>query len=102
MQIETLLLFSLGIIELICFTFLLIIRMPQKGFSNILKITIMGNILVIPVSLLISRIFGTAYFVIFVTFIILHILSFIYTYIFIIGMVFFEIGKGGGLKSISG
>lgn len=76
--------------------------MPKKGFYNILKITILGNIFIIPFSLIISKILGTAYFVIFMGYVILHILSFIYTYIFMIGFIFYEIGKGGGIKSISG
>lgn len=102
MEIETLLLFSLMVVEFICLIFLLIVRMPKKGFYNILKITNIGNIFIIPLSLLISKFLGTAYFVIFMGYVILHILSLIYTYIFMVGFIFYEIGKGGGIKSISG
>lgn len=101
MNFETLLLFTLFVIESIILSFLLIIGLksaPKTGFTNILKISILGNIFIIPFSLLISKLLGTAYFVIFLSFIILHILSFIYTYIFIL---LFEIGKGGGF-GISG
>lgn len=48
MEIETLLIFSLLVVEFLCLIILLIIQMPKKGFYNILKITILGNIFIIP------------------------------------------------------